>query len=69
MSHFLTYEVKVVLIFMKSLIKFQSMVPEIQMKRAKHDIHTYIHTDDQPCYRISISSLKIVKITLLKGQC
>ena len=30
---------------MQSLIKFQSMVPEIQMQRAKLDILTYIHTD------------------------
>ena len=33
------------LIFMPSLIKFQSMVPEIQMKRPKRDIHTYILTN------------------------
>ena len=33
-----------ILIFMQSLIKFQSVVPEIQMKRAKRDIHTYLHT-------------------------
>ena len=33
-----------ILIFMQSLIKFQSVVPEIQMKRAKRDILWYIHT-------------------------
>ena len=33
-----------ILTFMQSLIKFQSVVPKIQMKRAKRDILTYIHT-------------------------
>ena len=35
------------IIFMQSFIKFQSMVPKIQMKRAKRDIHTYLHTANQ----------------------
>ena len=46
-----------ILIFMQSFIKFQMMVQEIQMKRAKRDILTYLHTD-QPSHRISISWLK-----------
>ena len=31
-----------IVIFMQSFIKFQGMVQEIQMKRAKRDILTYI---------------------------
>ena len=33
-----------ILIFMQNYIQFQVTVPEIQVKRAKRDIHTYIHT-------------------------
>jgi len=53
-----------ILIFVQSLIKFQRVVPEIQMKRAKRDILTYLLTGhtylldiltDQPSHRISIS--------------
>ena len=33
-----------ILIFMQSFIEFQSVVPEIQMKRAKRDILTYLLT-------------------------
>ena len=36
-----------ILIFM-----FKSVVPEIQMKRAKRDLHTYFHTDP-PSHRVS----------------
>ena len=32
----------ILILNMQSFIKFQSVVPEIQMKRAKRDIHTYI---------------------------
>ena len=56
-----------ILILIRSLIKFQSVVQEIQMKRAKRDILTYLLTylltyilTDQPSHRISISWLKIV---------
>ena len=43
---------------MQNYIQFQVPVPEIQVKRAKRDIHTYLHTylhTDQPSHRISIS--------------
>ena len=33
-----------ILIFMQSLIKFESVVSEIYVKRPKRDILTYIHT-------------------------
>ena len=49
-----------IIIFIQSLIKFQSVVPEIQMKRAKRNIHTYFHTfihTDQPSHRIWSGSL------------
>ena len=42
---------------MQSFVKFQRMVQEIQMKRAKRDILLYLLTD-QPSHRISISWLK-----------
>ena len=42
---------------MQSLIKFQSAVPEIQMKRAKRDLHTLIHTE-QPSHRVSYKLTK-----------
>ena len=48
-------------IFLQILIRFQSMVPEIQMKRDKRDIYTYVRIyiiyNDQPSHRISISWL------------
>ena len=46
------------LTFFQSCVKFQKMVPEILMKRAKRDILTYIHTD-QPSHRISMSWFKM----------
>ena len=42
---------------MQSLIKSQSMVPEIQMKRAKHDIHTYILTNQESIVLLLIKEL------------
>ena len=55
---FVIYIFFVILIFMQSLVKLLSVVPEIQMKRAKRGILTYIHTyllTDQPSHRISKS--------------
>ena len=57
-----------ILIFMQSLIKFQSVVQEIQMKRAKRDlhtfirtpIHTYLHTDKPIVIESDVSWLKTV---------
>ena len=42
-----------ILTFVQSFIQFQMMVPEIQVKRAKHDIHT-----DQPSHRVSYKLTK-----------
>ena len=47
-----------ILTFLQSFIKFQVMVPEIQMKRAKNFILTYILITHQPNHIISKSWLK-----------
>ena len=58
-----------ILISMQSFIQFQMMVPQIQMKRAKRFILTFIHTyfhTDQPSHRVSYKLTKNIILRWIK---